>query len=262
MLGILLLIAFELCGLAIARSLFAGCAGAVRAWLGLCLGLVLMMWLPALFAFALRFTPAAQFCGLGVAALVAALCLWRRPNLRDAGSPAPPTRLICALVIPLTLFSAYLQYTHVLCPGADGTLYVGQSTYGDLCLHLGIATGLDGASFPPEYTILPGVMLGYPFLVDALSASMYQLGCDLALSFTLPGTLMMALVYWGFCLFTWEFTRRKGAVLLAFLLLFLGGGLGFCIRLIRSLRIPRCSSRRCLAIITRPPTTRRKMCAG
>lgn len=99
---------------------------------------------------------------------------------------------------PLTLFSAYLQYTHVLCPGADGTLYVGQSTYGDLCLHLGIATGLDGASFPPEYTILPGVMLGYPFLVDALSASMYQLGCDLALSFTLPGTLMMALVYWDF----------------------------------------------------------------
>ena len=69
MLGILLLIAFELCGLAIARSLFAGCARAVRAWLGLCLGLVLMMWLPALFAFALRFTPAAQFCGLGVAAL-------------------------------------------------------------------------------------------------------------------------------------------------------------------------------------------------
>lgn len=227
MLGILLLIAFELCGLAIARSLFAGCARAIRAWLGLCLGLVLMMWMPALFAFALRFTPAAQFCGLGVAALVAALCLWRRPNLRDAGSPAPPTRLICALVIPLTLFSAYLQYTHVLCPGADGTLYVGQSTYGDLCLHLGIATGLDGASFPPEYTILPGVMLGYPFLVDALSASMYQLGCNLALSFTLPGTLMMALVYWGFCLFTWEFTRRKGAVLLAFLLLFLGGGLGF-----------------------------------
>ena len=95
------------------------------------------------------------------------------------------------------------------------------------CLHLGIATGLRWASYPPEYTLLPGVLLGYPFLFDALSASMLVLGCPLALSFTLPGTIAMGLVFWGFVLLAWEMTQDALAVALAYLLAFLNGGLGF-----------------------------------
>ena len=229
MVGVLVLILFELCGLIIARSLFSGCARSVRAWLGLCTGTVMMMWFPALFAFFMDFTAAAQWCGTALAVILAGVCFFLKPDLKDnfRKEDSPPVKLFALLVIPLTLISAYLQYTHVLCPGADGTLNVGQSTYGDLCLHLGIATGLENAAFPPEYTIMPGVLLGYPFLADALSSTMYILGTPLALSFTLPGTLIMALVYWGMCMFAWEMTRRRGAVILSFLLLFLGGGLGF-----------------------------------
>ena len=41
-----------------------------RVWLGLCLGLLEMMWFPALCAFALRFSMAAHGAAAGVLALV------------------------------------------------------------------------------------------------------------------------------------------------------------------------------------------------
>ncbi len=227
--GILLLCGFLFCGAVIADVAFAKKPGLIRLWLGLCLGLLLMMWLPALFAFWLKFTRAAQLLGLGCAAAGAIALYWcGRKRPRNAGrfcGEIPPWFLL-ALVLPLTLFSAYLQYTHTL-RDVGGALHVGQSTYGDLCLHLGIATSLRNASFPPDYSILPGTLLGYPFLGDAMVTSMLLLGSGLALSFALTGTLMMALVYVGFILFVWELTHKKSVVALAYVLMFINGGLGF-----------------------------------
>ena len=233
--GILLLLGFEACGCVLADALFKRRAGVVRLWLGLTAGLLMMMWLPSLFAYALRFTAAAQYAALGTAALLAALArffLTEKPDpLALEGEKKPfcgdmPAWLPIALVVPLLILSIYLQYTHTL-REVDGALHVGQSTYGDLCLHLGIATGLQGSAYPPEYTLIQDVLLGYPFLMDALSASMIALGTDLAASFVIPGSLMMGLVYLGFVLFAWELTRSRGVVVVAYLLLFLNGGLGF-----------------------------------
>ena len=238
MLGYLLLCAFLCCGVVICDSLFSHKCVLVRVWLGLCMGLMLMMWLPVPFAYLMDFTRPAQLLGLAVAALLSALSIWGKRVIRR-GAPVlngacpgldllggMPAWLPVALIVPFVLLSAYLQYTHILW-NVDGALYVGQSTYGDLCLHLGIATGMRGASFPPDYTILPGTMLGYPFLADSMVTSMLLFGSDLALSFTLTGTLMMALVYTGFVLFAWELTHKSAAVVLSFLLMFLNGGLGF-----------------------------------
>ena len=227
--GILFLCGFLICGVVIADQLFSKKSVLTRLWLGLCAGLLLMMWLPALFAFPLGFTRLANLLGLSVAALAAFLLAWRgRRRLRSrapfCGDLSP--WLLLALLAPLALLSAYLQYTHVL-RTVDGALHVGQSTYGDLCLHLGIATSLRNAHFPPEYSILPGTPLGYPFLGDSMVTSMLLFGGNLALSFALTGTLMMALVYTGFILFAWELTRRKSAVALAFAFMFINGGLGF-----------------------------------
>ena len=236
--GYLLLFAFLICGVIICDALFSHRCGLVRLWLGLCMGLMLMMWLPVPFAYLLNFTRPAQLLGLAVAALLALLATWGKRFIRR-GAPllngtcpkigflgGMPVWLPIALIVPFVLLSGYLQYTHIL-RELDGALYVGQSTNGDLCLHLGIATGLRGASFPPDYTILPGTLLGYPFLSDSMVTSMLLFGSDLALSFTLTGTLMMALVYTGFVLFAWELTHRSAAVVLSFLLMFLNGGLGF-----------------------------------
>ncbi len=233
--GILLLLGFEVCGYVLADGLFRRRDGIVRLWLGLTAGLLMMMWLPSLFAYALKFTAAAQYAALGLAAVLAALS---RLFLREKAGPARlegekrpfcgdmPAWLPIALIAPLLILSIYLQYTHTL-REVDGALHVGQSTYGDLCLHLGIATGLQGSAYPPEYTLIQDVLLGYPFLMDALSASMLCLGTGLQAAFVIPGSLMMGLVYLGFILLAWELTHSRAAVVVACLLMFLNGGLGF-----------------------------------
>ena len=229
MLGILLLCAYLFCGVVIADALFKNKSGLVRLWLGLCAGLALLMWLPALFAFFIDFTRTAQLLGLAVAAALAGVLGWRSRRCIRIRAPFCgdiPWQLVLILVLPLAILSSYLQYSHIL-RDVNGALHVGQSTYGDLCLHLGIATSLRNASFPPDYSILPGAMLGYPFLADSMVTSMLLFGSDLAFSFVLSGTLMMILVYVGFILFAWELTHKKSAVVLAFVLMFINGGLGF-----------------------------------
>ena len=227
--GVLLLLGFLLCGVAAAEGLFRQRCGLIRIWLGLCLGLAMMMWFPALFAFFLDFTIPAQFLGLVLGALCAAagMFLGRRKPAASVGffGNVPPGWL-AALLIPALLLSGYLQFTHVI-REVDGALYVGQSTYGDLCLHLGIATGMRNATFPPDYTILYGAKLGYPFLADTMATSMLLLGTGLREAFVITGTLMMGLVYLGFVLFAWEMAPGKAAVALSFVLFFCNGGLGF-----------------------------------
>ena len=230
MLGIVVLAAFELFGVLQAWRLFSRRGRTVRLWLGMVMGLMEMMWLPSLFALALDFTLPAQRLALLTSALAAVGCAFIRPGERPLSEgeakEEPPLWLILCLVVPAMLVSGYLQYTHMF-REVDGALYVGQSTYGDLCMHASFATGLIGQSYPPEYSILPGTRLGYPFLVDALSATMLIYGTPLAAAFSVPGTLMTGLIWLGFVLFTWEMTGKKSAVVIAFVLLFFNGGLGF-----------------------------------
>ena len=225
--GVLLLIGFMLCGVALMDALLPRKQRLVRLWLGLCAGLIQMMWLPALYAFPLGFTLTAQLLGLGTAALAAGLAqLFGRATPRNRVWTDMPPWLMPVLVAPMILMSACLQYTHVL-RHMNGALYVGQSTYGDLCLHLGIATSLRNVAFPPTYSLLPGTLLGYPFLGDSMVTSMLLCGGDLTFSYAMSGLVMMALVYLGFVMLCWEVTKRPAATVLAFVLMFINGGLGF-----------------------------------
>ncbi|MCR4577580.1 MAG: hypothetical protein K5784_06705 [Clostridiales bacterium] len=230
MLGLIVLCAYLFGGVLQINYIMTGTNRLTKLWIGLVLGFVEMMWLPCLAAFALRFTLSAQLAALGTQiVMTAAIVIFgkRRHNNRTKElTPGPPAWLTLVLMLPILVLTAYLQYTHTL-REIDGALYVGQSTYGDLCMHLGFATGLIGQSFPPEYTILPGNLLGYPFLVDALSASMLIFGTPLSIAFVVPGTLMTVLVYMGFFLFAYEITRSKAASTLALILLLFCGGFGF-----------------------------------
>lgn len=229
MMGYLYFAAFEACGIVISERLMRRYGRMVRLWLGLCGGLLLLMWLPSLFAFLMRFTAGAHWCALGTALIGAGLTflLPKKEEARAADAHEPPVWAVLAVVLPLTAVMTYMQYTHIIRPDVSGALMTGQSTYGDLNLHLGIATGLVNAEYPPEYTILPGTLLGYPFLMDAMSGSLYLMGMDLRWAFILPGVLMTALVGWGFVMLAWEMVKDVRAVLLAAALLFLNGGLGF-----------------------------------
>ena len=230
MVAALLLAVYILAGLAIVRFMLPGHRPLVRIWLGASLGLLLFMWLPALMAFFMRFTLAAQFASLApLSALVFAAWLLRDKR-KKANWDETETKLLIPLGSLLLLFGAlstYLQYTHVLREAADGSLHVGQSTYGDLMMHLSFITSFKDAAFPPTYAMLKGELLCYPFLADSLSTSLYLGGMTLRMAVILPGVLMMLLLYMGFFLLADRFSGGGKTAILAFLLFFLNGGLGF-----------------------------------
>ncbi|MBR5108889.1 MAG: hypothetical protein IK099_01740 [Clostridia bacterium] len=230
MLAIAYFVLFLLCGSIIAFCLFPRKPVLVRGWLGICLGILLMMWLPALFAFIWNFSDVSHGAATVLLMLVTVAAYLTRDRAQWAAwseHDAQLLKLLLFVALPLTLVGGWLQWTHTIRPMADGTLHVGQSTYGDLPLHLAITASLRNASFPPEYNILPGELLAYPFLADSLSSSFMLLGCSLRAAILIPGMIMTALVFTGYCILAERMAdTRKGAVLAA-LFFFLNGGLGF-----------------------------------
>ena len=230
MLAVLYFILYLLCGLMIVRCLLPRQSVLTRLWLGMSLGLLLMMWLPALMAFAADFTVRAHLLALLPLALftLGAYLLRDRTPAKDwDAAETTLLRQMLIVVLPLTLLSAYLQYTHCVRIAEDGSWWGGQSTYGDLAMHMSFVTSLKNAAFPPEYALFPGQQLSYPFLMDSLSTSFYLLGWPLQASLTVPGTLMMMLCYMGVMCLARKLTKGKKTVILAALLFFLNGGLGF-----------------------------------
>ena len=221
---------YLLCGYAIIRFLLPGKRPLYRLWLGLCLGLLLMMWLPALIAFVLAFSVTGHLLALiplTLLTLASYLLRDKKTQLRlFTNDDAKDLRILFFVALPLTILGGYLQWTHHLRPAADG-LHVGQSTYGDLPLHTGIITSLRDARFPADYSILPGTRLAYPFLADSLSTSVMLFGASLQLALIVPGTLMMALAFAGFTLLALRMANGRRAAVLAALLVFFNGGLGF-----------------------------------
>ena len=234
------LIVYLLLGLALAWRFLPSFRGAVKCWLGLAFGCALLMWLPCLAAFFFGFTMTAQLAALGaslagIAAIGAESAVRYKPDLRSlraclrvpALSRADATGLLVSAF--LTLFCAYLLHTHVLRPAADGSLWVGQSTFGDLGMHLGFAESLyRQGTFPPEYSIYPGEPVNYPFLVDAASGSLRFFGLSLRMAVIVPSVVMLVCVFWGVWLLADKLTGgRVGPTLMSWLLFVGNGGFGF-----------------------------------
>ena len=230
MIATLYLAAYIFCGLCIVRFLLPRQSVLTRAWLGASLGLLLMMWLPALMAFAVKFSVTGHLLALIPLVGFTVGMYFLRDKSPVRGWDADETRLaiqMAIVVLPLTLLSGYLQYTHNVRVMDDGSWWVGQSTYGDLAMHMSFVTSLKNAAFPPDYSLFPGMQLSYPFLTDSLSTSFYLFGWSLQASLSIPGTLMMALCYMGVMCLAREMAAGKKTVILAALLFFLNGGLGF-----------------------------------
>ncbi|MDO4484400.1 MAG: hypothetical protein Q4C54_08220 [Clostridia bacterium] len=230
MVSLLYLAVYLFCGIVMVRWLLPRHPVLNRLWLGCSAGLLMMMWLPALCAYVLRFSVTAHMAALGLLALVTFLCYLgrdKRPVRPWDEKETAQLRLLVIVVLPLTFLSAFLQYTHNFRIAADGSWHVGQSTYGDLPMHTSFITGMVNSTFPPEYSFYPGHKLSYPYLTDSLSSTFYLFGMSLQLAICVPGTLMMLLCFAGVMLLAREMTTGKKAALLATLLFFLNGGLGF-----------------------------------
>ena len=230
MIATLFLAVYILCGLCIVHFLLPRQSVLTRAWLGASLGLLMMMWLPALLAFAVDFTVKAHLLALIPLAGLTSGCYFLRDKRTVKPWDADEFRLaiqMAIVVLPLTVLSAWLQYTHNVRIMDDGSWWVGQATYGDLAMHMSFVTSIKNSAFPPDYSIFPGMQLSYPFLMDSLSTTFYLFGWNIQAALAVPGTLMMVLCYMGVMCLAREMTAGKKILILAALLFFLNGGLGF-----------------------------------
>ncbi len=219
-----------ICGWLIARWLLPRHSPVNRLWIGGTLGVVLLMWLPALWAFPLRFGIAAHLAALAALGLLTLAAFLLRDRRAPKGWDAKERVFlwqVLGVAVPLTLLFAFLQYTHVFRVDADGNWNVGQSTYGDLPMHTAFITGMKNAAFPPEYTMFPGHRLTYPFLTDSLSSTFYLLGMRLQAAVIVPSVLMFSLTCLGVMALCRELSAGRKAVVFAALFFFLNGGLGF-----------------------------------
>lgn len=226
---------YILFGLALAWAVLPAQRGAVRCWLGLVFGCVALQWLPCLFAFIWGFTITAQWAALAAAGtgLIFLSIINYRHYSRRLGEKKQP-RLSksdgAGLILAAagTVFCLWLLHTHVLRPMEDGSLWVGQSTYGDLAMHLGFAESLyQQGTFPPEYSIYPGQSLNYPFLVDAATASLRFFGLSLRWAVIAPSVVMLFSVFWGFWLLADKLIKKLAPTVMAWLMFVANGGFGF-----------------------------------
>ena len=217
-------------GLTIARYWLARLRPLVRWYLGASVGLLLLMWLPVLWAHVVAFTVTAHLlAALTLCALMIAAYATRdrAPRVRYGQEDARMLRALLWVVIPLTVLAAWLEYTHSIRPMADGSYHVGQSTYGDLSLHLAVTTSIINAKFPLQNSLMLGATMAYPYLADSLASTLYLLEMSLPAAMAVSGTLLCAMVFTGYTLLCAQLCRRRGAVWLAAALLFVNGGLGF-----------------------------------
>ena len=199
-----------------------------RLWLGSVCGSVLAIWLPIPFSFFLGFTAASQLAAAALALLLTALLFRTLPAAERCSLffELKEEKAFLSLLLPLLGLCIWLFLSHTI-PERNGALYSGQCSYGDMAMHLGFITSIAAQGvFPPEYSILPGERLCYPFLCDSVSSSLYLLGTPLRWAYMIPCFFALAQVFCGFYLLARRISRRRSAAPLAFVLFFFNGGFG------------------------------------
>lgn len=244
--AVLILTIFMASGILVSDVLFNSEKPSVVVTLGLSLGLFEMMWLPALVSFLVGFTVFAQIAAIFLAVLIGALAYCLSQGKLNKGRLAKlfpisknkkhkdyklfkDDKYLIAVVLPIFLFTLYLLHTHILKPNEMGGLDCGQSTFGDMSLHLSFITSLSAQKvFPPFYNIISGnVPVGYPFLCSSISATLYTMGAPLRAAYMLPMVVAMLVVFSGCYLFFEAWLKNPKSAAFAVVLFLIGGGFGF-----------------------------------
>ena len=233
MIGALYYIVFLFCGIVIAAILLNDYKRHHIIIIGLSLGTLLCAWVPAAFSLVFgrfdKLTNLLAFNATALASIAAAYFINKKTGfIKKVWLKRDDAEEVAMLitVIPFMILITVLFWGHVLVQ--KGSAYFGgQSTYGDLSMHLGMITSIARQGlFPPEYSILPGTRLSYPFLVNSLSASMYLFGTPLRWSVILPSLVMSFVCFSGFFILAKKLSGNTKSAVFAVLLFFITGGLG------------------------------------
>lgn len=230
---------FQVLGAWIACHIFKNEKTMTALFLGSVIGSFCLQWLPVLFAFFFDFSIGAHMAALFLMCVLAAAAYMKTErgaaarrftgiNLKQTIAENP----VLFILIPLFLFTVAVLLHHTI-SYVDGAMHSGQSTYGDMNMHLGFITSIARQqTFPPEYSILPGTKLAYPFLSDSISSSIYLFGASLRISYLLPMFFALIHVFFGMYLLAVKILESLGRsarakALVAFVLFFFNGGFGF-----------------------------------
>ncbi len=229
---------FQVTGIWVMSRILAGerFSAAFRCLIGSVGGTLAFQWFPILFAFFLDFTVAAHLSG-AVLQILLCLAVWYKTERSGEASPyrrkeewlrLAKENPCLFLIVLAVLFFAYCLATHTIPLAGDGSMHTGQGTYGDMNMHLGFITSIANQRiFPPEYSICPGHKLSYPFLCDSISSSLYIWGASLRTAYIFPMLVALCQVMAGFYCFIKYWLGRSSSALVAWVLFFLNGGLGF-----------------------------------
>ena len=215
-------------GIALSGAIFRSEPVWARFSLGLTAGLAAQLCLPALFAGAFGLNKPAIWSACAVFAAVCLICALKN---KEAYSSSGAFELLPMLLsaLPVFLYAAYLTRTHTLLPAESGDLMTGQSTFGDLPMHLAFAKSMAVRGvFPPTYSLLAGdVPLCYPFLCDAIASYYIVLGASLTKAMSFSALLALFTAFCGAYACCRAALDSNAKALLAFVLFFCGSGLGF-----------------------------------
>lgn len=230
LLALLYFLIFQICGIVLASCFFKQERFYKRMVIGSAAGSVLLMWLPVLCAFLFDFTVLSHILAAVLLLVLTGLAvLWTRPVLLPTGqSISAFLHREWTLVIPFALWLIYAGLLLHSFRMVDGEIWSSQCTYGDMSMHFGFITSIaEQKTFPPEYSILPGTKLSYPFLSDSISSSLYLLGAPLQLAYFLPMLFAGGQVFFGAWLFFTGWLKDRAKSIFAMILFFLNGGFGF-----------------------------------
>lgn len=208
----------------------------VRILLGSVFGSLLLQWMPALFSFGMGFNRNSHIAALICTVILAGgICffVWKKMEMPKETAEKKTWRALFREhgymfpILPVFIFFLILLSTHTIPYAEDGSIHTGQATNGDMNMHLAFISSIAKQGvFPPEYSLLPGVKLSYPFLCDTISSSVYLFGSSLRLAYNLPVIFAILQVMAGVMLLAKEVLKSSGKAMIAWIFFFFNGGLG------------------------------------
>ncbi|MBQ2802512.1 MAG: hypothetical protein IJF07_01280 [Lachnospiraceae bacterium] len=230
--GTLYFLIFQSAGILLFSLILKKEGALTRILLGSAFGSLLLHWLPILFSFFLDFTIVSHILALLVLLPIFIIAFRQKECFHRLFRDC--LKRICyhkGFFIALTgtfLLWIYLLSTHIIPISESGAVFTGQSTYGDMNMHLGFITSIANQhTFPPDYSLFPGTKLSYPFLNASISSSIYLMGASLRYAYILPMITAFLQVTGSVYLLAVTLFGSRTKALLTYLFYFFNGGLGF-----------------------------------
>ncbi len=236
--ALLFLLLFQCAGILISFCAMKEKSYFLKLLCGSVIGSAALQWIPIFFSFLLGFTLAANFLGLLSFLAIVLIIVARGENKEKVKAifvcdTAVDKKKVAFLVVTFFVFTGLLLHSF---REIDGSIHSSQCTYGDMSMHLGFITSIaEQGVFPPEYSILSGVKLAYPFLSDSISSSLYLFGAPLRFAYILPMLLAAIQVFGGALLFFRLWLQDRAKIILAYVFFSLTAVLDFSTFLVKSI---------------------------